>query len=170
MSDPQSLFDFWWTPTPDSERLQWTLTPFVGAGPLRFGMNHDEALTALDSTGSAPLESRGPALETRLRHLGLTLYFDQREALLGIVVDALKGPQVLAAGMALTGRTPSALEQWITDRDTRVPGGRPVSRTLGVVISLQRSHDLLLTRLVLLSREATRNPTHALPNEVWITR
>ncbi|MFE7531166.1 hypothetical protein ACFU7Y_36470 [Kitasatospora sp. NPDC057542] len=25
MSGPQDLFDYWWTATPDSERLQWTL-------------------------------------------------------------------------------------------------------------------------------------------------
>ncbi|MGW1179545.1 hypothetical protein ACWD4P_38235 [Kitasatospora sp. NPDC002543] len=178
MSGPQSLFDFWWTPTPDGERPQWTLDPFVGAGPLRFGMNHDEALTALGSPGSATLDSRGPALECRLRHLGLTLYFDRREALLGIAADALKGPQVLADGTALTGRTPSVLERWITDRATRpptpeilrMPGGQPASRTLGLVIGLQRSHDLLLTRPVLLSREATRNPALVLPDEAWIIR
>ncbi|MEV7185386.1 hypothetical protein [Kitasatospora sp. NPDC093102] len=179
MSGPQDLFDHWWTVTPDSERLQWTLEPFTAAGPLRFGMNHDEALAALDSPERPHLEPCGRVLESRLRHLGLTLYFGQRrEALLGIAVDALRGPQVLADGMALTGRTPSLLERWITDRGTRpprpeilrMPGGQPASRTLGVVISFQRSHDLLLTRPVLLSREAAVNPSHVLPEEAWFIR
>jgi hypothetical protein len=36
-----------WDVLPDDEREQWTLEPFVGVGPLRFGMSPDEASAAL---------------------------------------------------------------------------------------------------------------------------
>jgi hypothetical protein len=32
---------------PDEERRTWTLEPFVGVGPLRFGMSLDEVADAM---------------------------------------------------------------------------------------------------------------------------
>ncbi len=90
--------------------------------------------------------------------------------------DTTKGPQIYADGVALVGRTPSELEQWIVDRaGTREPFselfyanlGEPGSRSLGVVIGVQRAGDRLLTRPGFLPTGAMDAPVSFLPSEAW---
>lgn len=110
--------------------------------------------------------------------LGLTFHYGREERLRGISVDALKGPQIYAEGVALVGRVPSDLEQWIVDRaGIREPFselfyanlGQPGSRSLGVVIGVQRAGDRLLTRPVFLPAGAMDAPVSFLPSEAWAT-
>ena len=92
------------------------------------------------------------------------------------MVDALRGPQVFADGMATVGRVPSVLEQWMIDRaEAREPytelsymdAGVPGSNTLGVVIDVQRAGDHLLTRPVFIPTEAMDDLPHFLPPSAW---
>jgi hypothetical protein len=99
------------------------------------------------------------------------------ERLAGVVIDALRGPQVSVAGMALVGKVPSALEQWLIDRAEERPseaelsymsGGVPGSDSLGVTINVQREGDRLLTRPVFYPAEALDDLSNWLPSDVWL--
>ncbi|MER7177956.1 hypothetical protein ABT404_00400 [Streptomyces hyaluromycini] len=174
----------WWHVPADDERQQWTLDPFVSVGPLGFGMGPGEASEALSAvTGEAqrhrlrrrPNEAVAVVEEGEYREFGLTLYY-REERLAGVVVDALRGPQVFVEGVALVGRVPSVLEQWMLDRaEAREPNaelsymdaGVPGSDSLGVVLDVQRAGDHLLTRPVFVPREALDDLSHFLPREAW---
>ncbi|MEU6251156.1 hypothetical protein [Streptomyces sp. NPDC047043] len=174
----------WWDVLADDDRQQWTLAPFVSVGPLRFGMSPGEVSKALSGVTSESQRHRvrrssnGTVVtveEGRYQEFGLTLYYRQ-ERLAGVVVDALRGPQVCAESVALVGRVPSVLEQWMVDRaQAREPesdlfyvdAGVPGSETLGVVIDVQRAGDNLLTRPVLVPSEALDDLSHFLPRAAW---
>lgn len=174
----------WWDVLPEDERQQWTLDPFVSVGPLRFGMSPGEVSQALSgvTAESQRHNLHRPAAEAVLtvvegdyREFGLKLYY-REERLAGVVVDALRGPQVFADGMALVGRVPSVLEQWMLHRaEAREPyseltymdAGVPGSETLGVVIDVQRAGDHLLTRPVFIPPEAMDDLPHFLPRKAW---
>ncbi|MFE2870494.1 hypothetical protein [Embleya sp. NPDC059259] len=178
------VFEGWWHVLPDEERRAWVLEPFVGVGPLRFGMGPDEVADAMSEvTAETERYRRGcPAgasvhtvEEGWYREFGLRLYY-RGERLAGVAVDALCGPQVLADGTALVGRVPSVLEQWMLDRaETRPPytelaymsAGVPSSESLGVTINVQREGDRLLTRPILYPVEALDDLPHWLPPEAW---
>lgn len=174
----------WWDVLPDDERQQWTLDPFVSVGPLRFGMSPGEVSEALSGVTAESQRHRLRRLATAAvatveegdyRKLGLKLYY-REERLAGVVIDALRGPQVFADGVALVGRVPSVLEQWMVDRaDAREPyseltymdAGVPGSETLGVVIDVQRAGDHLLRRPVFIPPEAMDDLGHFLPRQAW---
>lgn len=179
------MFD-WWRVVPDAERRRWILDPLVSVGPLRFGMTPDEVTEELDGLASRPqhyLQSRPSSMDRYVRtrgaypELGLTLYYGLEERLRGVVVSALRGPQVLAEGMELVGRAPSVLEQWMTDRAAcREPreeveyfgGGVPASESLGVIVHVERAGDHLLTRPIFVPVECLSDEgSHFLPDEVW---
>ncbi|CAL9310024.1 hypothetical protein SUDANB25_04616 [Streptomyces sp. SudanB25_2051] len=174
----------WWDMLPDNERQHWPLDPFVAVGPLRFGVSHNEVSRALSGV---TMESQRPTphqpsldvvsmvVEGNYPEFGLTLYY-REERLAAVVVDALRGPQVLADDMPLVGRVPSTLEQWMTDRaEARAPhdelgymaAGVPGSESLGVVIDVQRAGDHLLTRPVFVPLEAMDDLPHWLPRKAW---
>lgn len=182
------MFDRWgvWDVLPDSGRRRWLLEPFEGVGPLRFGMRPEEVTAALGGIVRNPQRHTRVALSPdrygtvkgECWGLGLTFYYGREERLRGISVDALKGPQIYAEGVALVGRVPSDLEQWIVDRaGIREPFselfyanlGQPGSRSLGVVIGVQRAGDRLLTRPVFLPAGAMDAPVSFLPSEAWAT-
>ncbi|WP_089100258.1 hypothetical protein [Streptomyces hyaluromycini] len=174
----------WWHVLADDERQQWTLDPFVSVGPLGFGMRPGEASEALSAvTGEAqrhrlrrrPDEAVAGVEEGEYREFGLKLHY-REERLAGIVVDALRGPQVFVEGVALVGRVPSVLEQWMLGRaEAREPNaelsymdaGVPGSDSLGVVLDVQRAGDHLLTRPVFVPREALDDLSHFLPRDAW---
>ncbi|MGW1176168.1 hypothetical protein ACWD4P_20925 [Kitasatospora sp. NPDC002543] len=176
------MFMGWWHVRPDEERVQWALEPFAAVGPLRFGMGADEVTQALlgvtgDSEHRTWVGGRGNntwrVSEGRCREFGLHLYYRDGR-LSGIAVDALRGPQVTADGTALVGRVPSALEQWMCERaETRpdelayMSAGVPSSKSLGVVINVQREGDHLLTRPVFYPAEALDDLPHWLPQRAW---
>ncbi|MFC1438989.1 hypothetical protein ABUW04_12015 [Streptacidiphilus sp. N1-10] len=114
----------WWDVVPDDEQQHWMLDPFVTVGPLRFGMSPGEVVEVLSGlTGESQrhklhlpaAEPMAMVVEGEYRKFELKLYYRQ-ERLAGVVVDALRGPQVLADGMATVGRIPSVVEQWMLDR------------------------------------------------------
>lgn len=174
----------WWDVLPDNERQQWSLDPFVTVGPLRFGVSPDDVSTALSgiTTESQRHTLHQPALdavsmvvEGSYPKFGLKLYY-REERLAAVVVDALRGPQVVADDMPLVGRVPSTLEQWMISRAVaREPhdelaymdAGVPGSESLGVVIDVQRAGDHLLTRPVFVPLEAMDDLSHWLPGEAW---
>lgn len=169
----------WWKVLPDHERRQWTLNPFVSVGPLSFGMSPDDVSEALSGVTAESqqhtLGAVGIVVEGEYREFGLSLHY-REERLASVVVDALRGPQVLAEDVALVGRVPSVVEQWMTDRaEARQPcaelsymdAGVPGSESLGVVIDVQRAGDHLLTRPVFVPREAMDDLPHFLPGHVW---
>ena len=178
----------WWDVVPDDERQQWRLEPFTSVGPLAFGMSPSWVSKALSEVTEeaqhymhflAPRASRSVIETGSYREFGLNLYY-RKERLSGIVVNALRGPQVFAEGVALVGQVPSVLFQWMADRH-RNPGttdsytdflvmdaGVPASESLGVVIEVQRADDLLLTRPVFFPSEAVDfGFTNWLPDNVW---
>ena len=84
------------------------------------------------------------------REFDLKLYY-RENWLAGVVVDALRGPQVFVEGEALVGRVPSVLEQWMIGRaEAREPQpelsyldpGVPGSESLGLVLDVQRARAL----------------------------
>lgn len=174
----------WWDILPDDERQQWVLDPFAGVGPLGFGMSPSEvseALSGITEEAHRPTLRRRPTetaytvIEGGYQKLGVKLYY-REERLAGVVVDALCGPQVFADGVALVGRVPSVLEQWMMDRaEAREPeeevsymsAGVPGSESLGVVIDVERAGDHLLTRSVFFPREALDDLSHWLPRNAW---
>lgn len=167
------MFD-WWNVVPDNERQQWTLEPFTSVGPLGFGMSPGEVSKALSGATEeaqhhvhylASGASRSIIKTGRYQQFGLDLYY-RKERLSGIVVNALRGPQVFVEGVALVGRVPSVLLQWMVDRHRNpgttdsytdfvvMAGGNPGSESLGVVIDVQLAGDHLLTRPVFFPFEA----------------
>ncbi|MEU3447029.1 hypothetical protein AB0H29_07345 [Streptomyces thermolilacinus] len=174
----------WWDVLPDNERQQWSLDPFVAVGPLRFGAAPSEVSMALsgitmESQSHTLQQAAAGAVSTVVEgvypQFGLKLYY-REEQLAAVVVDALRGPQVVADDMPLVGRVPSMLEQWMTGRaEARQPhdelgymaAGVPGSESLGVVIDVQRAGDHLLTRPVFVPLEAMDDLPHWLPREAW---
>ncbi|MFF9431460.1 hypothetical protein [Streptomyces sp. NPDC014746] len=169
----------WWNRLADDERRQWTLDPFVSVGPLRFGMSPGEVSAVLSGVTAEfccpATESLSTIVQGDSPEPGLKLYYWE-ERLSGIVVDALRGPQVFVDGVALVGRVPSDLEKWMVDRaETREPdseliymgAGIPGSDSLGVVIDVQRAGDHLLTRPVFVPSEAMDDLSHFLPRDTW---
>ncbi|MCX4745535.1 hypothetical protein OG455_08365 [Kitasatospora sp. NBC_01287] len=178
------MFKGWWQVLPDEERQQWMLEPFVGVGPLRFGMSPDEVADAMDDvTAETERHQRHRPANSNVSTVvqgvypkfGLHLYY-RDGGLVGVVVDALCGPQVSVEGTALVGRVPSVLEQWMVDRAETLPpeselvymsAGVPASESLGVTINVQREGDRLLTRPVFYPAEALDDLSHWLPSDVW---
>jgi hypothetical protein len=167
-----------WDVLPDIERQQWTFDPFVSVGPLRFGMTSDEASAALGGVraGMTQHDSHWDIACHTYFGMGVKLYFAADGSLCGVLVDALRGPQVLADGAALVGGVPSELEQWLFGRaESRepctelfyLPGAEAGSLSLGVVLCVQRAGDRLLTRPVFLPADAMDDVYHWLPGEAW---
>ncbi|MFD7099356.1 hypothetical protein [Streptomyces xanthophaeus] len=177
----------WWEVRPESERPRWTVDPWVGVGPLRFGMTPDEVADALSgATAEKPscvmthrVTGEPPsATKCEFRDFGLRVFYDRAARLEGLTVDALRGPLVFAEGVGLTGRIPSEVEQWLVDRyETRFPGdefelgymgpGIPGSWSLGLVVNVQRLADRLVTRPVVFAEHVLDDAQHILPPEAW---
>ncbi|MEU8074643.1 hypothetical protein AB0B31_04280 [Catellatospora citrea] len=147
----------------DVERAQWTYTPGVGVGPLRFGMSHDEAAAVMDGfVGELALAPR--AIEQtwqaefrfadRLgRDAAVTAWYAGNEGLFCVILDAQCGPQATLDGLRLVGRAPSeweaeffdyALPRGITPQ--YAPSGQPGADELGLIMRTQRVGDAVLTR------------------------
>ncbi|MEU0449005.1 hypothetical protein [Streptomyces tendae] len=164
-----------WRFAREEERAEWTFTPYVGVGPLHFGMTLEEITRVL---GGRPVVSSYShhGEDQQLNYADFTeigiraLFHDGR---LGCVAaDAFTGPQVRLDAAPLTGCAPSHVEDWLVHRTTR-PGslaysvaGDPVFAGLGLVIRSQRAGDIVLTRPLFLLHD-WRDLWHALPSEEW---
>ncbi|MCZ0984592.1 hypothetical protein [Streptomyces diastatochromogenes] len=140
-------------------------------------MTSDEASAAIGGVHAAVRQHypRWDVVCDTYSKVGLKLYF-AAERLLGVSIDARRGPQVHADEAALVGQVPSELEQWLFDRaESReaftelfyLPGAEPGSLTLGVVLCVQRAGDHLLTRPVFLAADVMGDVYHCLPREAW---
>ncbi|MFE7381414.1 hypothetical protein ACFU9F_13710 [Streptomyces zhihengii] len=164
-----------WRIAREEERAEWTFTPYVGVGPVHFGMTLEEITCGL---------GEGPAVSSYSHHCedqqlnyadftesGIRALFHNGR--LGCVAaDALTGPQVRLDAAPLTGCAPSHVEDWLVHRTTR-PGslaysvaGDPVFADLGLAIRSQRAGDVVLTRPLFLLHDWL-DLWHALPSEEW---
>ncbi|GAB4050564.1 hypothetical protein [Catellatospora paridis] len=152
-----------WEVPADAGRAQWTYTPGVGVGPLRFGMSHDEAAAVMDGfVGELALARRAIEqtwqaefrLADRLRQdVAVTAWYAGSEGLFCVILDAQCGPQVNLDGIRLVGRVPSeweadflayALSRGITPQ--YAPSGEPGADEFGLIMRTQRVGDAVLTR------------------------
>ncbi|MFJ1567101.1 hypothetical protein ACIOG8_23300 [Streptomyces erythrochromogenes] len=175
-----------WEVRSDSERTKWTLDPFVGVGPLRFGMKPIEVSEVLGALTEEPQQLVVRHLQDgrqigeigRYWRFGLRLFYDPQGRLEGISFDGAIGPQVLIDGVTLSGRVPSELERWMIDRANatyadddfelwHMGRGIPGSSSLGLVINVQRVADYLVTRPVVFAEHVLDDPSNILPQEAW---
>ncbi|WP_327379675.1 hypothetical protein [Streptomyces sp. NBC_01212] len=165
-----------WRIAREEERAEWAFTPYVGVGPLRFGM------TLREITGALGEE---PAVLTHSRHgedqqlncadfarSGIRALFEE-DCLGCVAVDALAGPQVRLDGAPLTGCLPSHVEDWLVRRTTMPsgsltysPAADPVLADLGLAIRSQRAGDVVLSRPLFLLH-SWLDLWHSLPSEEW---
>jgi hypothetical protein len=120
--------------------------------------------------------AHGPLSLVQGMYAGVGMLYYQDERLRGVSIDALRGPQVFADGVALVGKVPSELTKWLEDRaEVReiytelfyLPSGDPGSLTLGVAMCVQRSGDRVVTRPVFLPADSLDDVYHQLPGEAW---
>ncbi|PZT76437.1 MULTISPECIES: hypothetical protein [unclassified Streptomyces] len=164
-----------WRIAREEERAEWTFTPYVGVGPLHFGMTLEEITRALGeepAVSSYSHHGEDPQLSyADFTASGIRALF--RNGRLGCVAaDALTGPQVRLAAAPLTGCAPSHVEAWLAHRTTR-PGALaysvaddPIFADLGLAIRSQRAGDIVLTRPLFLLHDWL-DLWHALPDEEW---
>jgi hypothetical protein len=147
----------------ETNRVQWNFTPYTAVGPLRFGMTHEEVVTALGgfrpSAHFGELGFPGP-LWAQFHEVAVTTYYRKPATLSCVAVDALHGPQVTMHGILLTGRVPSELARefggYAKSHCVRIEvsqHGDPGADALGLVLRTQRAGDVLLTRPVFVARE-----------------
>ncbi|QLJ06581.1 hypothetical protein HZZ00_31855 [Streptomyces sp. NEAU-sy36] len=164
-----------WRIAREEERAEWAFTPYVGVGPLHFGMTLEEithvlgegpAVSSYSHHGEGQQLDYADFTESGIR----ALFHDGR---LGCVAaDALTGPQVRLDAVPLTGCAPSQVEDWLVHRPTRPGGlaysvaGDPVFADLGLAIRSQRAGDIVLTRPLFLLHDWL-DLWHALPSEEW---
>ncbi|MFG2128682.1 hypothetical protein ACGFNV_12920 [Streptomyces sp. NPDC048751] len=174
-----------WDVKRDPERMQWTFIPHVSAGPIRFGMTHDEVSEALMSTATIsrqthetwPVSDNPLVVEAEFTELGVTAYYEREgHTLAGVAVDALVGPQVTLDGTALVAQVPSAAETWLVDLTQAheldllfTHAADPGSADLGLIMRAQRAGDIVLTRPVFLIREWAENSWDCIPGSEWST-
>ncbi|MFJ6141684.1 hypothetical protein [Kitasatospora sp. NPDC092286] len=156
-----------WDAVAADERIRWELEPLRRVGPLRFGMTAEEVEQALegelvpDPWGTVRphyglVVSRTFSLpHDRPAWWAVTAYFSDG-SLTGAAVDARRGPQVFLDGLPLVGRVPSELLADLTayadTHDVYLEHnhlGDVATEELGLFSSTQRSHDVLLTRAML---------------------
>lgn len=165
-----------WRIVKGEERAEWTFTPYIGVGPLHFGMTLEEITAALGERPTVTAfthhgEQRQPNYAD-FTATGIRALF--REGHLGCVaVNALSGPQVRLDGAPLTGCVPSQLEDWLIHRTTPQsgslaysPAADPVFADLGLAIRSQRAGDVILTRPLFLLHDWL-DLWHSLPRDEW---
>ncbi|MFF3396835.1 hypothetical protein ACFYW1_38735 [Streptomyces sp. NPDC002669] len=107
-----------------AERDEWSYSPTVGVGPLRFGMTVDEVVEAAEMLGQTNVSDCprdhaifSPTWKVEVHRRGVapsppavTAYVSQAVGLFCIAVDAVHGPQVAYDRLPLVGRDLSELE------------------------------------------------------------
>ena len=107
-----------------AERDEWSYSPTVGVGPLRFGMTIDEMVKAAETFGQTKVSDCArdyaifsPTWKIEVHRRGVapsppavTTYVSQAVGLFCIAADAVHGPQVVYDGLLLVGRDLSELE------------------------------------------------------------
>lgn len=107
-----------------TERDEWSYSPAVGVGPLRFGMTVEGAVEAAAVLGETKVSECArryaifsPTWKVEVHRRGaapsrpaVTAYVSQAVGLFCIAADAVHGPQIAYDGIPLVGRDLSELE------------------------------------------------------------
>ncbi|WP_328940357.1 hypothetical protein OG259_00690 [Streptomyces sp. NBC_00250] len=107
-----------------AERGEWSYSPAVGVGPLRFGMTVDEVVEAAGMLGQTEVSDCArdyavfsPTWKIEVHRRGVasappavTAYVSQAVGLFCVAADAVQGPQVALDGLPLVGRDLPELE------------------------------------------------------------
>ncbi|MEU9039474.1 hypothetical protein AB0D45_31845 [Streptomyces sp. NPDC048352] len=162
-------------PAGDGERAEWTFTPYIGVGPLHFGMTLEEITAALaeQPARSAHTPAAGARALAFADFTGTGIRALFRGGRLGCVAaEALTGPQVRLDGAPLTGCVRSQVEDWLVHRAATPgslaysPAGDPVFADLGLAIRPQRAGDAVLSRPLFLL-PGWLDLWHSLPSDEW---
>ncbi|MEK2493612.1 hypothetical protein WN990_29075 [Kitasatospora purpeofusca] len=164
-----------WRIAGGEERDEWTFTPYIGVGPLHFGMTLEEITAALGEEGSVS-SCYAPGSDERhldyadFRSTGVRALF-RTDRLECVAVNALTGPQVRLDGVPLTGCVPSRTEEWLVHRTAPgrlmySPAADPVFPDLGLAIRSQHAGDVNVTRPLFLLHNWL-DLWHSLPSEEW---
>ncbi|MGW1224777.1 hypothetical protein [Streptomyces sp. NPDC002530] len=164
-----------WRIAREEERAEWTFTPYIGVGPLRFGMTLKEITSALGEEPTV-LSHSSHGEDQQLNYAdfaesGVRALFEE-DRLGCVAVNALTGPQVRLGAAPLTGCAPSHVEDWLVHRTTRPgsltysPAADPIFHDLGLAIRSQRAGDVVLTRPLFLLHDWL-DLWHSLPSEEW---
>ncbi|MFF7212765.1 hypothetical protein ACFZAU_19845 [Streptomyces sp. NPDC008238] len=131
-----------WAVLADSEREQWGCVPGRSVGPLSFGVGRRAAVEIMAGHGFAAeereIERWNPRraqwrvefrrAESHEQRPAVKSYFVEGVGLTCVLVDGLRGPQVICDGVRLIDRVPSELD---AEMDARAE-----ERGLGITYSL----------------------------------
>ncbi|MFF9645277.1 hypothetical protein [Kitasatospora aureofaciens] len=171
------------------ERDEWSYSPAVGVGPLRFGMTVDEAVEAAGILGQTTVSECArdhalfsPAWKVEVHRRGVapstpavTAYVSQAVGLFCIAADAVHGPQVAYGGIPLVGRDLSELESdMIAYAETMdvhfcyTPEGYAGPDDSGVLMRGQLVGQVLRSRpLFMVTRDGAHTEWDSLPSEEY---
>jgi hypothetical protein len=172
-----------------AERDEWSYSPAVGVGPLRFGMTVDEVVEAAETLGQWSVSEcpPGPAIfsptwkiEVYRRGVApsapaVTAYVSQAVGLFCVAADAVHGPQVAYDGLTLVGRDLSELErdaiayaEAVDGHFRYTPEGYAGPNDPGVVMRGQRVGHVLRSRpLFMVTRDGAYTEWDSLPHEEY---
>ncbi|MFF5536550.1 hypothetical protein ACFY71_29425 [Streptomyces cinerochromogenes] len=173
--------------TAGAERDEWSYSPAVGVGPLRFGMTVDEVVEAAEILGRTRVSECArdhaifsPTSRVEVHRRGVapsppavTAYVSQVLGLFCIAADAVHGPQVPYDGVPLVGRDLSELESdvvaYAEARDVQfryTPEGYAGPDDPGVVLRGQRVGQVLRSRpLFMVTRDGANTEWDSMPSE-----
>lgn len=192
IDDHQVVNTDYWTMLGDSERDQWMYVPRQTIGPLRFGMDREEAVTVMAAYGFAAEQSNmgswhstgraqwrveflKPRPVTWSRPGGVRCYFIEGAGLTCVLVDGLFGPQVTHEGIRLIGRVPSELyqdmETYALEHDLGLqtsPGGDLFVKGFEIELGAQRAGDTAVTWALFFNTGTIAGTSWDIaPAEVW---
>ncbi|MFF8633527.1 hypothetical protein ACF052_04825 [Streptomyces pilosus] len=172
-----------------ADRDEWSYTPTVGVGPLRFGMTVDEVVEAFQVLGQTKVSDCphvqaifSPTWKIEVHRRGaasslpaVTAYVSQAAGLFCIAADAVHGPQVRHDGIPLVGRDLSELESDEIEHAEAVDGhfrytseGYAGPHDPGVVIRGQRVGQVLRSRpLFMVTRDGANTEWDSMPSEEY---
>ncbi|MCX4767983.1 hypothetical protein OG562_45065 [Streptomyces sp. NBC_01275] len=172
-----------------AERDEWSYSPAVGVGPLRFGMTVDEVVEAAEILGQTKVSDCArdhaifsPSWKVEVHRRGVvpsppavTAYVSQVVGLFCIAADAVHGPQVAHDGLPLVGRILSELESDViayaeaTDvRFRYTPEGYAGPDDSGVVMRGQPVGQVLRSRpLFMVTRDGANTEWDSMPSEEY---
>ncbi|MGX4735062.1 hypothetical protein [Kitasatospora griseola] len=171
------------------ERDEWSYSPAVGVGPLRFGMTVDEVVEAAEILGQMKVTELArdypvfsPTWKVEVHRRGaapsmpaVTAYVSQAAGLFCIATDAVQGPQVAHGGIRLVGRDLPELENdliaYAETMDVHLrytPEGYPGPGDPGVLMRGQPvGQDLRSRPLFMVTRDGAHTEWDSLPSEEY---
>jgi hypothetical protein len=171
------------------EREEWSYSPAVGVGPLRFGMTVDEVVEAAEIVGQTKVSECArdhaifsPTWRVDVHRRGaapslpaVAAYASQVAGLFCIAADAVHGPQVAYDGIPLVGRDLSELERDVIayaeamDVQFRyTPEGYAGPDDSGVVTRGQLVGPVLRSRpLFMVTRDGANTEWDSMPSEEY---